>query len=285
MELNTAPPVLSKAPAPSAPVPAEMPSAPPAPTPSAHPAHAVQAVSPTPTASYAPTRPVPPAPPAQPTPTATSSTKTTVPSSPASAASHVPGPVASPAAEEATPAVVDSTAAPSPEEKRLTSEIGQLWTKHVAVQASFEKNNAEHTKAQGSFRKSREELKDIRDRLATLLHQVKPLVCRLGRGGGWLGFLGGQGIPRSTADRLVRAQDKAINSVGKSCATEQINSESNEVTIQRYARALWPKLSKTVDTSEALVMFITELRRLAEKSFGADVEAPDSASNDAAQSG
>ena len=79
----------------------------------------------------------------QPAPAVAASTKVTVPPS--------PGPIAPPASGEATPAVVDSSVAPSPEEKRLTSEIECLWREHVAAQASFEQSDEEHTKAQAHF--------------------------------------------------------------------------------------------------------------------------------------
>lgn len=158
----------------------------------------------------------------------------------------------------------------------MAIEIGQLWTKHLAAQTSFEKNGEEHTKAQDSFRKSREELKQVRDKLSKLLHELKPLISRPGRGGGWSNFLVDRQIPRSTVDGLIRKYEKtlAANAEG-SCSTRHI-TEQPEPTICRYLQGLWPRMSQVVKTTEDLEMFIVELRRLAEKSFGADGEAQDS---------
>jgi hypothetical protein len=218
-----------------------------------------------------------PTPPAQPTQAATPSTNTMVILSPTPTASHAPGPVAADAADEATPAVVESTAAPSPEEKRLTIEIERLWTKHVAAQATFDKNSGEHTKTEDSCRKSRAELKELRDHLAKLLHELKPLISRPGRGGGWSGFLTKKGIPRSTGDTLVRAYKKTLSSEEKNCTTEQIPeqpvTERRETTIRSYLQGLWPRLSQVVKTPEDLEIFITALK---EKSFATKGESPTS---------
>jgi hypothetical protein len=154
----------------------------------------------------------------------------------------------------------------------LTVEIERLWTRHLAAQSSFEKNNEEHTKAQGSFRKSRAELKDLRDKLSELLHELKPLISRPGRGGGWSSFLEEQGIPRSTGDNLVRAYEKTLNSEERNCTTEPI-PERPETAIRSYLHGLWPRLSKIVKTPQDLEMFIIALK---EKSLASKGESPTS---------
>jgi hypothetical protein len=56
---------------------------------------------------------------------------------------------------------------------------------------------------------------------------------------------------------------------GKNSADEQI-SEPTEVAVRRYVRALWPRLTKVLTTSEAVEVFIVELRFTAEKSFAGE---------------
>jgi hypothetical protein len=183
---------------------------------------------------------------------------------------------------EAPVPVVDPSDVPTPEEARLAVEIERLWAKHVTVQATFDKINNEHTKAQGSYRKSRAELKEVRDKLSKLLHEIKPLISRPGCGGGWSSFLVEHQIPRSSADGLVRKFEKAIaaNAEGN-CSTEQI-TEQPETAIRRYLKRQWPRLNQLVKAPEDLEMFITALKETAAKSFDADGDAPDSSASDVA---
>jgi hypothetical protein len=149
----------------------------------------------------------------------------------------------------------------------LAIEIEQLWAKHVTVQATFEKNNEEHTKVQGSFRKSREELKEVRDKLSRLLHEIKPLISRPGRGGGWSSFLAERQISRSTADALVRKCEKTITSKGEAnCSGQQI-TEQPETAIRGYLLRQWPMLSQLLKTREHLEVYVSALEEKAEKSF------------------
>ena len=122
---------------------------------------------------------------------------------------------------------------------------------------------------------NRDELKHIRTNLSHRLHELKVVLSRPGRAGAWSSFLASQKIPRSTADRLVRTHEKTLNPDGENCATEQI-SEPPEVTVRRCFHALWPKLSRVLTTRESVELFITELRRTADKSFGVEAEASSS---------
>jgi hypothetical protein len=194
-----------------------------------------------------------------------------VPHSPSTTTSHAPGSVAAPAIDEAIPAVADSPVAPSPEAARLAVEIERLWVKHVAAQVTFDKNNEEHTKARGSYRKSRAELKEVRDKLSKLLHELKPLISCPGRGGGWSSFLEKRDIPRSTGDSLVRAYKKTLNSEEKSCTTEQL-PEQPEMAIRGYLLRQWPMLSRLLKTREHVKVYVSALEEKAEKSFTANGE-------------
>jgi hypothetical protein len=64
----------------------------------------------------------------------------------------------------------------------------------------------------------------------------------------------------------VRAYKKTICADPDSCTSEHI-PEPAEVVVQRYVRALWPKLKKVLTCREAVQVFVAELNRMAEKSF------------------
>jgi hypothetical protein len=145
-----------------------------------------------------------------------------------------------------TPAVMDAA------EEHLANEISTLWQSH--------------SQAQGAVRKTREQLKEIRTTLATRLFELKTVLCRVGRAGGWSSFLESQNIPRSSADRMVRAHEKTLAMADGNCACEQITSPSSE-TVHRYFQGLWPKLSRVLSTPEAVELFVTALRGAAEKRF------------------
>jgi hypothetical protein len=137
-------------------------------------------------------------------------------------------------------------------EPQLTNEVAELWMIH--------------NEAKTSLHRGRDELKRIRTDLSQRLHALKAVLSRPGRGGAWSSFLVSQTIPRSTADRLVRAHKKTMSADPDSCTTGQ-TKESSEVVIRRYVHALWPRLSRVLTTPEALDVFVAELRRTADKSF------------------
>jgi hypothetical protein len=156
---------------------------------------------------------------------------------------------ASPAAVLDFPSVVD------PGEAQLVDEVGELWQVH---------NHAKTT-----LHQTRDELKRIRTDLSQRLSALKQVLSRPGRGGAWSSFLQAQSIPRSTADRLVRGHEKTTVANGTNCANDQI-PEPTEMVVRRYVHALWPRLSRVLTTREAVHVFLTELNRMAEKSFEAD---------------
>jgi hypothetical protein len=141
----------------------------------------------------------------------------------------------------------------TPDEVQLSNEVKHLWEAHA--------------QAHSNVRKTRSELKEVRARLSQNLYELKAVLCRPGRGGAWASFLGAQGIPRSSADSLVRAYEKTSGVEAQNLPTGQIIPEPSDLVIGRYVRALWPKLMKTLTTPEAVEMFVAELRRLAENSM------------------
>ena len=121
-------------------------------------------------------------------------------------------------------------------------------------------------------------MRKLQDRadLSKRLHELKSVLSRPGRGGAWFSFLKEQSIPRSTADRLVNAHGKAISGTAGKCPTGASEKETAEVTVHRYFRGLWPKLSQVLTTREHVAMFIAALTNIAEKSFAAADESSNS---------
>lgn len=206
--------------------------------------------------------------PTAPTPQTTTSLVTaTVHPLPAQAASRTPEPavqsepvptaprvasVSHSASAIAAKVVDGSTATLSPDEVHLTEEIDSLWKAH--------------TEAQGFLRLSREDAAKTRAALSKRLHELKSVLSRPGRGGAWFSFLKAQAIPRTSADRLVKAHEKSIAPAEISC-TAGATTESPEVVIRRYLNGLWPKLSRVLTSREHVEVFVTELTQMAGKSF------------------
>lgn len=149
-----------------------------------------------------------------------------------------------------------------PVEVQLKRKITELWQVH--------------SKANTAISKTREGLKLIRIHLGRRLYELKGLLSRPGRDGLWSSFLAAQGIPRSTADRLVRSHEQTLARTGASCTTGATD-ESIDVAIQRQVRSLWSRLSKLLTTPNSVEMFVTELRATAERSLASNIEAESSA--------
>lgn len=127
-------------------------------------------------------------------------------------------------------------------EQNLATQIGELWSIH--------------TQAQAAAVQSKEHLSQIRHQLGERLCEVKKLVARPGRGGGWSAFLAAQGIPRASADRYVQRYEKTLHP-DSNCLHESI--ESTELAVRRLFAAVWPRLRRVITNQEALGLFIREL--------------------------
>jgi hypothetical protein len=101
--------------------------------------------------------------------------------------------------------------------------------------------------------------------LAGKLHVLKSILSRRGCQGGWSKFLNAQGISRASADRLVTAHEKSLAPAPGICLNEQIKEPDED--IRRYVHVLRPKLSRVLNDRKAVEVFVTELNRVAEKSF------------------
>jgi hypothetical protein len=159
---------------------------------------------------------------------------------------NLPTETALPELDEQAPTVSDPAA-----EARLANEIVALWQARVS--------------AHGSIRKSQEELRAIRANLAEKLHGFKLVLSRRGCQGGWSSFLNAQGFSRATADRLAAAHEKSLAPAAGICLNEQFLEPDED--IRRYVRKLWPKLNRLLNNRKEVDVFVTELNRVAEKSF------------------
>ena len=139
----------------------------------------------------------------------------------------------------ASPTGTDSMG-PSDNEETLAKEIRDLWTAHEDAQAA-----ATRTKA---------EIKEVRERLSERLCQMKQLLARPGRRGGWSSFLRVEGIAKATADRLVRKHQRPAGQE-QNVLNEQV-SEPTEADVERLFNSLLPRLEQRLVTARAAYRFL-----------------------------
>ena len=128
---------------------------------------------------------------------------------------------------------------PSEDEQRLADEIAQLWEVHA--------------QAKNTVKKTKEELKAIRELLSERLYELKQLLARPGRCGQWSAWLKEPKISRATADRLV--QRYGANLPGYESPHEAISNPSED-TAENLARVVWSRFRKVLTTEESVIQFI-----------------------------
>jgi len=128
-------------------------------------------------------------------------------------------------------------------ETQLAQEISTLWSDHVRLSTDR--------------RATSKELRLIRMKLAERLHAMKSLLCRpdRGRASQWQGWLRQQGIPRSTADRLVARHDETLCRRSESMPSGA-PSEPGLPTVEELAKGVWQRVGKILSTDELVVRFI-----------------------------
>lgn len=138
---------------------------------------------------------------------------------------------------EAEPAREDSDGAT---ETQLTAEISELWS--------------QHTQLSGTRRMTVKELRLLRAKLAERLYAMKQLLCRVGRGGQWRGYLRAQHIPRTTADRLCERYAETLPIEAENVPTGAITE--NQDTVEQLVQTLLPRLKRTLPDTQAVFKFI-----------------------------
>ena len=126
-------------------------------------------------------------------------------------------------------------------ETQLAEEINTLWSDHVRLSADRKATS--------------KELRQIRASLAERLSGMKSLLSRPGRVGQWRGWLRQQGIPRSTADRLVSRHAETLVGDNGNVPTGAI-SEPGEADAEKLARNVWLRFGKLLTTHESILRFI-----------------------------
>jgi len=126
-------------------------------------------------------------------------------------------------------------------ESKLSEEIATLWSAH--------------RESKVVARRTKEELKALRRTLGERLWEMKSLLARSGRGGGWADYLRSQHLPRATAERYIKEHKSSLVSVEANRTNESI-SEPSEADIPEFASRLLPKLRKVLTTQEALFEFV-----------------------------
>jgi len=126
-------------------------------------------------------------------------------------------------------------------ERTLTTEITELWAIHAAAQTTAKKTSAE--------------LKEIRQSLGLRLFEMKQLLAKPGRSGGWSGFLASHGFSRTTADRLSAAHARSI---GPENRTDGADS-GGDPDFERLVKTVSGRVSKILTTPSFRYDFIRHL--------------------------
>ena len=138
------------------------------------------------------------------------------------------------------PTAVHSGQLDTEAERKLTTDINDLWSVHV--------------QAQNTVATTKDKLKVIRQRLGERLHEMKLLLARPGRNGQWSSFLQEHGIPRTRADRLIAGHLRSVAPT-ENCASDAIH-EPTKQDIQRLLTSVWPRLAKTLTTPDSIFTFL-----------------------------
>jgi hypothetical protein len=143
-----------------------------------------------------------------------------------------------------TPAVVESAPTEVEVENKLHSEILSLWITHQVGKAVA--------------RKSSEELRTLRLELGSKLYELKSILARTGRGGGWAPYLRANGLPRASADRLVDRYEASLEPEIK-CLSEAI-AETTAEDVTKLVRDLMPRLRRVLKTAAWMEWFTVEVQ-------------------------
>jgi hypothetical protein len=131
-------------------------------------------------------------------------------------------------------------------EATLAAEIATLWN--------------DHKDSKAAARRTRAELKELRRDLGEKLHQMKSLLARTGRSGGWASYLRLQKLPLATADRYVQEHEMRLSPPTAKLLNEEF-SEPTPDEIRQFAQKLLPKLCRVLTTQQSVYEFVHELVR------------------------
>jgi hypothetical protein len=132
----------------------------------------------------------------------------------------------------------------APFETKLTQEIAHLWIVH--------------SQAQTILGRTKQELGALRLELGRRLYEMKLLLSRLGRSGGWSKFLSAHRIPRASADRYAKSYEIALNPPAEIASTEAIQDSADE-TARKILQSIWPRLRQHLTDPDTAYQFVCAL--------------------------
>jgi hypothetical protein len=201
-------------------------------------------------------QPASPAPLTVPSPTQTATPPHPVQAAPAPSFSPArfvpairPAAVVDPTQQAADTAATEQTApmpiAPDADaEATLSAEIAELWGNQKAGKATV--------------RRTRAELKSLRQQLGAKLFCMKSVLVGTGREGGWAPYLRGHKLPLATANRYVAEhQAKIAEPVDKLLSEQLPDLTADEV--RQAGEKLLPRLSQMLKTQQSVVWFVQDV--------------------------
>jgi hypothetical protein len=99
----------------------------------------------------------------------------------------------------------------------------------------------------------RKDLRSTDEALGQLLFQMKSLLAKPGRNGGWSAWLVEKNIPRSSADRLV---SRFANAIGIKSPQDAISEEPTEIEMNKLVAAVWARIENKLTTPRAMHNFL-----------------------------
>jgi hypothetical protein len=125
----------------------------------------------------------------------------------------------------------------------LRSEIKSLWSAHQISKAT-----AKHTK---------QEVKTLRLDLGRKLCEMKSILARTGRSGGWSAYLRSYDLPRASAERYIDQHEALLKP--KQIDSRETVSETDADDVRRLVRSLLPRLRRILTTPEWVARFLEEV--------------------------
>lgn len=126
------------------------------------------------------------------------------------------------------------------DETFLTENIGHLWEWRQGYSIDAERN--------------RKSIRGIDATLGQMFFNLKLILAKPGRNGGWSSWLAEHNISRSTADRLVRRFAKA-HGINDKLSHDPI-SEPTEVEVSKLSATVWRRVEGTLTTPRSRYDFL-----------------------------
>jgi hypothetical protein len=129
-------------------------------------------------------------------------------------------------------------------EATLNNEIKSLWSAHQIGRATA--------------KRTKQELKILRLDLGAKLCEMKAILVRAGRSGGWAAYLRSQDLPRATAERYIGRVEVLSNP--NQIEPRETISEPTAEDVRRLVRSLMPRLRRVLKTPAWMEWFTVEVQ-------------------------